>query len=111
MRPSFLSSGALVLNCPGCGSKVAANTSICSVCDYIIDGSFLSDEPPVENDDEPTGAEEDPRPAKPAAAARPKGKSGSRTAAPAPAPDEEESTNIRNMDEIVRSAPPRAAKP
>ncbi|WP_163998347.1 hypothetical protein [Pyxidicoccus caerfyrddinensis] len=105
---SFLSSGALVLNCPGCGSKVAANTSICSVCDYIIDGSFLSAEPPADDDNEATGAEEDPRPAKPAASARPKGKSGSRTAAP---PPDSESTNIRSMDEIARAAPARAARP
>ncbi|WP_240359670.1 hypothetical protein [Pyxidicoccus trucidator] len=113
MRPSFLSSGALVLNCPGCGSKVAANTSICSVCDFIIDGSFLSAEPPADADDEPTGAQEDPRPAKPAADARPKGKSGSRAAAPVQAPDEEEATNIRSRDEILRSAPApaRTAKP
>jgi hypothetical protein len=105
---SFLSSGALVLNCPGCGSKVAANTYICSVCDYIIDGSFLSAEPPADDDNEATGAEEDPRPAKPAASARPKGKSGSRAAAP---PPDSESTNIRSMDEIARAAPARAARP
>lgn len=104
---SFLSSGALVLNCPGCGSKVAANTSICTVCDFIIDGSFLSAEPPADDNDEGTGVEEDPRPVKPAAPARPRAKSGSRTAAPAA----EESTNIRSMDEIVRSAPPRPARP
>ena len=111
MRPSFLSSGALVLNCPGCGAKVAANTSICSVCDYIIDGSFLSAEPPTEptaddNDDELTGAEEDPRPAK-LAPSRPKGRMGSRAAVP----DAEDSTNIRSRDELVRSAPVRAPKP
>jgi hypothetical protein len=88
---------------------VAANTSICSVCDYIIDGSFLSAEPADDNDDddEPTGAEEAPRPAKPTAPTRPKGRTGSRAAVP----DAEESTNIRSMDERVRSAPVRVAKP
>ncbi len=109
---SFLSAGALVLNCPGCGSKVADNTSICSVCDYIIDGSFLSAEPPADNsEDEAADApeEEAPRPAaKPAATARPKGRTGSRTAVP---DADGESTNIRSMDEIVRSAPPRPARP
>ncbi|MCP3145197.1 hypothetical protein [Pyxidicoccus xibeiensis] len=95
-----------VLNCPGCGSKVAAKASICSVCDYIIDGSFLAGEPPAGDDDESTDAREDPRTAaKPAPAPRPKGKSGSRTAVP-----DSDSTNIRSMDDIVRSAPPRAAK-
>ncbi|WP_343073534.1 hypothetical protein [Pyxidicoccus fallax] len=97
----------LVLNCPGCGSKVAANTSICSVCDYIIDGSFLSDEPPADNGEEADDAPEEPRPAaKPAAAARPKGKTGARAAVP---PPDSDSTNIRSMDEIVRAAPPRPA--
>ncbi|MBZ4417715.1 hypothetical protein [Myxococcus sp. RHSTA-1-4] len=103
---AFLSAGVLVLNCPGCGSKVAANTSICSVCDYIIDGSFLSDEPPADNAEEYDDAPEEPRrAAKPAAAARPKGKSGARTAVP-----DSDATNIRSMDEIARSAPPRPAR-
>ncbi|AKQ65307.1 hypothetical protein A176_002219 [Myxococcus hansupus] len=110
---SFLSAGALVLNCPGCGSKVAANSSICSVCDYIIDGSFLSGEPAPDAPEESTDAAEDPRrAAKPPPPKRPRpapGRSGSRPAAAAePGGD---STNIRSMDEVVRSAPQqRAAK-
>jgi hypothetical protein len=111
----FPSAGALVLNCPGCGSKVADDAAICNVCDYIIDTSFLSAEPPGSNDeddDEGTGAKEDPRPApKPAAApARPRpasgNKSGSRAAMPAADSD---STNVKSMEDIVRSAPPRPA--
>ncbi|MBL0696697.1 hypothetical protein [Comamonas sp. JC664] len=109
----FLSAGALVLNCPGCGSKVAANTSICSVCDYIIDGSFLSGEPAPDAPEESTDAAEDPRrAAKPPPPRRPRpatGRSGSRpAAAAAPSAD---STNIRSMEEVARSAPQqRAAK-
>jgi hypothetical protein len=96
----------LVLNCPGCGSKVAANTSICSVCDYIIDGSFLSDEPPGDNSEDTDEAPEEPRrAAKPTAAARPKGKTG-----PRPAVADEDATNIRSIDDIARSAPPRPAR-
>ncbi|HZI11103.1 MAG TPA: hypothetical protein VE153_12005 [Myxococcus sp.] len=103
----------LVLNCPGCGSKVAADAAICNVCDYIIDTSFLSTEPPGSNDedgDEGTGAEEPPRPAaKPAAPARPRSagdKSGSRAAVASSA----DATNVKSMDEIVRSAPPRPGR-
>ncbi len=111
MEPPFPSAGALVLNCPGCGSKVADDAAICNVCDYIIDTSFLSAEPPGSNDeddDEGANAEEPPRPAaKPAAPpARPRppaGKSGSRAAVAADA----DSTNVKSMDEIARSAPPR----
>lgn len=103
----FLLAGALVLNCPGCGSKVADNTSICSVCDYIIDGSFLSAEPPADNSEDEAVDEAEEQPRRNAPPARPKGRSGSRTAAPA----DSESTNIRSMDDIVRSAPPRAARP
>ncbi|HVG58590.1 MAG TPA: hypothetical protein VNA24_08555 [Hyalangium sp.] len=45
-----------VLNCPGCRTKVADGTSICPKCDYIIDASFLSSEPPSN----PGGDIEDP---------------------------------------------------
>ncbi|WP_338865363.1 hypothetical protein [Myxococcus stipitatus] len=108
--PSHLSAGAPVLNCPGCGSKVAANASICSVCDYIIDGSFLSAEPPGDNDDESTGANEDPRPApKPAAPARPRpGKSPGSRPPPAASAD---ATNVRSVEDIARSASQRASRP
>jgi hypothetical protein len=62
MRAVPLAQGALVLNCPGCGTKVADGTSICPKCDYIIDSSFLSSEPPSgDGDDESTAASEDPR--------------------------------------------------
>jgi hypothetical protein len=46
----------LVLNCPGCRTKVADGTSICPKCDYIIDASFLSSAPPSD----PGGDIEDP---------------------------------------------------
>jgi hypothetical protein len=46
---------------------VADGTSICPKCDFIIDSSFLSAEPPSGNDDEATGASEDPRKAAPPA--------------------------------------------
>lgn len=65
-RTSVSSQGALVLKCPGCGTQVADGTSICPKCDYIIDTSFLSSEPPPEaHDDEATGASQDPRKAPP----------------------------------------------
>ncbi|MFY2557755.1 hypothetical protein ACN469_09015 [Corallococcus terminator] len=107
---SHLSAGALVLNCPGCGSKVAADASICSVCDYIIDSSFLSSEPPADNDEESTGASQDPRPPppKPAPARpRPAGKSGLR---PAVAPSAD-ATNVKSVQDIARGAPQRASRP
>jgi hypothetical protein len=76
MAAVSLASGALVLNCPGCGTQVADGTSICPKCDYIIDNSFLSSEPPPDNnDDEATGAAQ--APGKAAPSARPTG-SGSR---------------------------------
>jgi uncharacterized Zn finger protein (UPF0148 family) len=62
MRARPFAQGELVLNCPGCGTKVADGTSICPKCDYIIDASFLSSEPPSGNtDDESTAAAQDPR--------------------------------------------------
>lgn len=71
--------GALVLNCPGCGTKVADGTSICPKCDYIIDGSFLSAEPPSGNDDEEsTAASQDPRKGA-SKSVRPVGSPGSKT--------------------------------
>lgn len=105
---SHLSAGALVLNCPGCGSKVAANASICSVCDYIIDTSFLSAEPPSDNDEESTGASEDPRPAPKPAPARPRpAKSGARP----PAPASGDATNVKSVQDIARGAPQRPSRP
>ncbi|WP_163864797.1 hypothetical protein [Myxococcus eversor] len=105
---SHLSAGALVLNCPGCGSQVAADASICSVCDYIIDSSFLSSEPPADNDEESTGASEDPRPPPPKPARpRPAGKSGARPAAPASA----DATNVKSVQDIARGAPQRPSRP
>jgi hypothetical protein len=56
--------GALALNCPGCGTKVADDTSICPKCDYIIDASFLSSEPPSNpgpDIEDPTGTGRDLR--------------------------------------------------
>nr|WP_274622749.1 hypothetical protein [Myxococcus fulvus] len=109
--PSHLSAGAPVLNCPGCGSKVAANSSICPVCDYIIDGSFLSAEPPADNDED-TGVGEAPRPppARKPAPARPRpAKSGARPAPAAAAGGDV--TNVRSVDDIARSASQRASRP
>jgi hypothetical protein len=66
MRARPLAQGELVLNCPGCGTKVADGTSICPKCDYIIDSSFLSSAPPSgEDDEESTAAAQDPRKAAP----------------------------------------------
>jgi hypothetical protein len=68
MYAGLLAQGAPALNCPGCGTQVADGTSICPQCDYIIDASFLSAEPPAGgDDDESTGASEDPRKAAPRA--------------------------------------------
>lgn len=55
--PRLCLQGALALNCPGCGTKVADGTSICPKCDYIIDASFLSTAPPSDGVDreDPTG--------------------------------------------------------
>jgi len=81
MRAHPLAQGELVLNCPGCGTKVADGTSICPKCDYIIDESFLSVAPPSGNDDdESTAASQDPRKAAGASrTGRPAGSPGSRT--------------------------------
>jgi hypothetical protein len=54
------------LNCPGCGKQVADGTAICPSCDYILDTSFLSAEPPEL--DEPEAA---PAPQRRPAKARP----------------------------------------
>ncbi len=124
------SKGAPVLNCPGCGTKVADGTSICPSCDYIIDGSFISTDEPQDSGDGPGAG---PPPArKPAPSTRPRTATGTRGTASRPAvrsttgtgarprattgsrpavpalPDEE-ATNIKNMDDIVRNAPPRTA--
>ncbi|MBJ6763990.1 hypothetical protein JGU66_24725 [Myxococcaceae bacterium JPH2] len=109
---TFSLSGAPALNCPGCDTQVAEGSSICPVCDYIIDSAFLSAEPPPEqDDDESTGAAEDPRAAaKPAARARP-----AKPARPAPSDD---ATNVKSMEQITReraqrppSRPAPAARP
>jgi hypothetical protein len=79
--PVFIAQGAPALKCPGCSTQVEDGTSICPKCDYIIDSSFLSAEPPAGgDDDESTGAAEDPRKAAPARPAR-SGTTGSRPAA------------------------------
>jgi hypothetical protein len=62
--PRVCLEGALALNCPGCGTKVADGTSICPKCDYIIDASFLSAEPPSDaggDKEDPTGVGRDLR--------------------------------------------------
>lgn len=118
--------GALVLNCPGCGTKVEDGTTICPSCDYIIDASFISTDAPDESDDAPPPARKPaPRPARTAsgrpatgrstsarpavrtnAGAKPKAAS-SQTARPASPPPSDDATNIRSMDEIVRNASQR----
>ncbi|ADO73239.1 hypothetical protein [Stigmatella aurantiaca] len=125
--------GALALNCPGCGTQVADGTSICPKCDYIIDASFLSSDPPPggQDDDEVTGAGQDPRQAAPsprparraptasatgrsapgARSGAAAGKTGSRPAvdragARAAAPPKaalEDSTQIKNVKDIAPS--------
>ncbi|QRK13942.1 hypothetical protein JQX13_35215 [Archangium violaceum] len=134
MRGAFQTQGAPVLNCPGCGTKVADGTSICPSCDYIIDASFISTDAPQGSDDDGSEASPPPprrqsapssRPVRTASGAR-GGTTGSRPAvrpagtgsrprvpatsssrAPAPAPADEDATNIKSMDEIVRNAPQR----
>ncbi|WP_434380280.1 hypothetical protein [Melittangium boletus] len=118
MDGAFPLQGAPVLNCPGCKTQVADGTAICPSCDYIIDSSFISSDT---SDGESSGASRKqggaPRTARPARAG-----SGSRSAAPsarprpaAPEPDAEpardDATNIRSAEEILRNAPPRAARP
>ncbi|WPB73520.1 hypothetical protein KYC5002_31255 [Archangium violaceum] len=119
--------GAPVLNCPGCGTKVADGTSICPSCDYIIDSSFISaDAPPddAEAAPPPPRRQTASRPASGARAAtgsRPAARastgsrprvptSSGRPAAPAPAPAvaNEDATNIRPMEDIVRNASQRS---
>jgi hypothetical protein len=121
--------GAPVLNCPGCGTKVAEGTSICPSCDYIIDSSFISTDAPEDPGDDAEAAPPPPRrqtasrPApgaraatgsRPAARAstgsRPRAPTspGARPAAPAPALADEDATNIRPMEEILRNAPQRS---
>lgn len=53
------------MNCPQCRTNVADGTSICPRCDYILDASFLSDEPAAPR--RPTTAS---RPARPVAGAK-----------------------------------------
>lgn len=125
MRARPLAQGELVLNCPGCGTKVADGTSICPKCDYIIDASFLSSAPPSGDDDEEsTAAAQDPRkaaprPARPAGSPAAKsstgkarvptnaGKSGSRPAATPGKP-----AGKTGPKPAVRAASPsRAAEP
>ncbi len=122
--------GAPVLNCPGCGTKVADGTSICPSCDYIIDASFISTDAPQDSGDDAEAAPPPPRKqtgARPAVrtnpgtrgtagsrpavrtasgtASRPRAPtaSGTRPSAPAPAVADEDATNIRPMP-----APPSA---
>lgn len=121
MRGCFLHQGAPALNCPGCGTKVAGGTSICPACDYIIDDSFLTGATEAPPEDE-SGTEAPPaRPARASgrgASARPSARSGTGarprvppSGARAAAPEEAsgEATNIKSMDEILRSAPQQRA--
>ena len=127
--------GAPVLNCPGCGTKVADGTAICPSCDYIIDASFISTDAPQDSGDDAEAASPPPRKqtgSRPAVRTNPgtRGTSGSRPAvrtasgtasrprvptspgtrpsAPAPAAADEDATNIRSMEDILRSAPQRS---
>ncbi|HEX5747857.1 MAG TPA: hypothetical protein VFZ09_16555 [Archangium sp.] len=120
--------GAPVLNCPGCGTKVADGTSICPSCDYIIDSSFISTDAPPDTDDDAEAAPPPPRrptASRPAPGARvatgsrpaaraPTGSrprvptSPGRPSAPAPAVADEDATNIRSMEDILRNAPQRS---
>ena len=107
----FTPPGAPALNCPGCKRKVADDTAICPECDYIIDQSFLAgaeDEGGPE-EDESTGVGPPPRarPAAPVPKARPapvRARTGSRPSAP----PSDDSTNVRNMEEIAKE---RAQRP
>ncbi len=116
MRGCFLPQGAPALNCPGCGAKVAGGTSICPECDYIIDDSFLTGATEAPPDDE-SGPEAPPaRPVRTSgrgAAARPSARSGAGARSrvpPSEAPEDSgDATNIKSMDEILRSAPQQRA--
>ena len=46
MSGALQTQGVPVLKCPGCGNRIADDTSICPVCDYIIDASFISSDSP-----------------------------------------------------------------
>ncbi len=96
MRDAFPPQGAPVLNCPGCGNKVSDGTTICPSCDYIIDASFISTDAPQESD------------AEQAAPSRPARGTGARPAA-RPKASNPDATNIKSMDEVIRSAPQRSA--
>jgi uncharacterized Zn finger protein (UPF0148 family) len=131
MRAGSLLQGAPVLNCPGCGTKVADGTSICPSCDYIIDASFISTDVPEDAGDDDAVVEEapPPRPARSSAGARGTASRpavGARTGATGARPavgsrpgtgarpavksaSPERDTAIKSMDEIQRNAPPRAA--
>lgn len=124
--------GAPVLNCPGCGTKVADGTSICPSCDYIIDTSFISTDAPPPDDESDDGS---PPPRKQAASSRParpspgaRAGTGARPAArtstangsrprtassqsrpSAPEVADEDATNIKSMEEIIRNAPQRSS--
>ncbi|HYO59744.1 hypothetical protein [Archangium sp.] len=108
--------GAPALNCPGCGTKVTDGTSICPSCDYIIDASFISTDAPQDSGDE---AEAGPPPPRRKTASRPTVRNttgtGARPRVPhstgarptAPVLADEDATNIRPMEEILRNAPQR----
>ncbi len=109
MRDAFPPQGAPVLNCPGCGNKVADGTTICPSCDYIIDASFISTDAPQESD-----AQQAPpsRPARGGTGSRPAVRStsaGARARPATPAASNPDATNIKSMDEVMRSAPQRSA--
>lgn len=52
------------MNCPQCGTNVADGTSICPKCDYILDASFLSADPPAEPSEAKPAPSTRPRPAR-----------------------------------------------
>jgi hypothetical protein len=133
MKGAFQTQGVPVLKCPGCGTKVADGTAICPSCDYIIDSSFISTDSPRRGP-APTEEEEEPTSSLPAVAAppprtvrtnsgtprgtpaarvttapgvRPKTASGTGSRPAVPANDGD--TNIRSMEDILRSAPPRTS--
>ncbi len=110
------------MTCPQCRTSVADGTSICPKCDYIIDASFLSDEPPQGGgDDTPPRLTSRPSPSRPRPSPklRPKGvthdgrtATGERaTSRPRPKPADD--TRIKSMEELeqtrTRRQPPRTS--
>jgi uncharacterized Zn finger protein (UPF0148 family) len=103
----FPASRSTVLNCPGCGKKVADGTTICPSCDYIIDASFISTDAPQDDDEQAPPSRPARAPGARSSTGRPSTNARARPVAPPVA--NEDATNIKSMEEIVRNAPPRAA--